>query len=79
MRSLRIPEFHSGSINGEGSLQHREEEALLGKGFRLCDDCGALNCGRKIARDGSVWPLRDTGFRMKAFRERIRWAHTKKV
>lgn len=26
--------------------------------------CGAIGCGRLICRDGSIAPIRDTGFRM---------------
>ncbi|HLW51284.1 MAG TPA: hypothetical protein VKW06_00445 [Candidatus Angelobacter sp.] len=37
--------------------------------LRLCNgECGCSGgsiCGRMIAKDGSVWPARDTGFRMK--------------
>lgn len=36
--------------------------------LRVCTDCGCKgdgSCGRLIAKDGSVFPIQDTGFRIK--------------
>lgn len=44
--------------------EEKREEAHL----RFCTECGCGGrgiCGRMIAKDESVWPNRDTGFRFK--------------
>lgn len=48
-------------------LEQLVAEAEAQREFRICKICGCNGdgeCGRVIAKDGSVWPSRDTGYRM---------------